>query len=73
MDWLLLYAQRQIVHAFQYESLFIMNDDDDPCFVLDRHTEPDFQMLAHESNSQQEDMPLYPDSLFWHWANQSLL
>ena len=45
----------------------------EPCFVLDRHAEPDFNVLAHESNSPQEDMPLYPDTLFWLWTNQSLL
>ena len=30
----------------------------EPCFVLDRHAEPDFNVLAHrsESNSLQEDM-----------------
>ena len=27
----------------------------------------------HKSNSLQEDLPLYPDTLFWHRANQSLL
>ena len=32
-----------------------------------------FYVLAHESNSPHEDMPLYPDTLFWLWANPSLL
>ena len=32
-----------------------------------------FLSLAHESNSLQDDMPLYLDTFFWLWANQSLL
>ena len=32
-----------------------------------------FNVLAHESNSLQEDMTLYPDTLFWLWAHQSML
>ena len=44
------------------------------CFVLDRDTlSRIFHVLAHKSNSQQEDMPLYPDTIFWLWADQSML
>ena len=48
----------------QDESI-LMNDNDEPCFELDQHAEPDFNVLAHKSYSPQEDMPLYPDTLFW--------
>ena len=30
-------------------------------------------MLAYERNSPQEDVPLYPDTLFWLLVDQSLL
>ena len=43
------------------------------CFMLDRHAEPFFNVLAHESNIPQEDMPLYPDTIFWLRADQYLL
>ena len=36
--------------------------------ALYRHIEPEFK----KSNSPQEDMPFYPDTLFWLWADQSL-
>ena len=49
------------------EESILMNDE--PCFVL--HTEPD--VLARKSKSLQKDMPLYPETFFWLWADQSLL
>ena len=51
----------------------------DPRFVKDRHAESDFiccfihTMLAHEINNLQEDVPFYQDTLFWLWADQSML
>ena len=32
-----------------------------------------FNVKVHESNCLQEDMPLYPYTLFWLWADQSML
>ena len=43
------------------------------CFVLDRHAVRIFNVLAHECNSPQEDVPFYTDTLFWLWADQTLL
>ena len=46
----------------------------EPYFVLDGHAKFDsFKMLAHESNNQQGDIPLYLETLFWLCADRSLL
>ena len=51
----------------------LTSSDNETCFVLDLHAEPDFNLLAHEINSAQEDMPLNQDKLFWLLADKSLL
>jgi uncharacterized membrane protein len=43
-------------------------DDDEVRFVLDQHADLDFY-----SASSLIDMSLHSDTLFWFWANQSLL
>ena len=44
-----------------------------PAFVQTDALSRIFNVLAHESNSPQEDVPIYPDTLFWLWADQCLL
>jgi hypothetical protein len=51
-------------------------EDDEVRFVLDQHAElqnVDLIVLAHWNNSLRVDMSLHSDTLFWFWANQSLL
>ena len=38
----------------------------------DQHSESDFKHVFHESNSPQEDMPIYPNTLLLLLANQFL-
>ena len=73
IDWMVLYIQWQLYFMYIQDESILMNDDVEPCFVLDRHAEPDFNVLAHKINSPQEDMPLYPYTLFRLWADQSFL
>ena len=35
------------------------------CFVLDQHANRIYNVLAHESNSAQEDVTPYPDTLLY--------
>jgi hypothetical protein len=48
-------------------------DDDKIRFVLDKHTELIFKVLAHWNNSPRLDMSLHSATLFWYPANQSLI
>ena len=77
IDWLieccLISSSKNFMHI--HDKSILMDDDDDEwtllCTILQAET--DFNMLAHKSNSSQEDVPLYPITLFWLWVNQSLL
>ena len=44
----------------------------DPCIVID-WTSNMSKVLPHASNSSQEDMSIYQDTLFCLWADRSLL
>ena len=72
IEWCLMSSGKYfcIFRTRAYLWWVLMNE---PCFVLDRHAEPYFNVLAHESNSSREDAPLYTDLLFWRWTDQSLL
>ena len=67
IEWCLKSSGKCFMHI-QDESLFMMSDDEWilPC------TRPTGCVLAHEGNNPQEDMPLYPDTLFRLWIHQSL-
>ena len=70
IDWLIkCYVQWQIFHAYSGREYI----DEWWWWSLLRTSTLSriFNVLAHESNSPQEDMPLYPDTLFWLWADQS--
>ena len=61
-DWFiqccLMSTAKYFIHI--QDGSILMNDDmNEPCFVLDQHA-----VLAQESNSLQEDIPLQPDTLF---------
>ena len=48
-------------------------DDDEVCFVLDQHAELDFYSASSLKQQSAVDMLLHSNTLFWFWANQSLL
>jgi hypothetical protein len=49
------------------------SDDDDIRFVLDQHPEFDFYSASLLKRQSANRHFLHSDTLFWFWANQSLL
>ena len=70
-EWCLTSNGKYFMHI-QDESMLMMSDDE-WTLLCTRLTCWIFNMLANENNSLHEDMPLYPDTLFWLWADPSLL
>ena len=66
IEWCLTSSGKYFMH-FLDESILMMSDDEWTllCTIPTR--------WAHESNSPREDVPLYPDTLFWLWDHQSML
>jgi hypothetical protein len=58
---------------FRYTMVNFQWDDDDVSFVLDQHAEFDFYSASSLKQKSAVDMSLHLDTLFWFWANQSLL
>jgi hypothetical protein len=60
--------------SYQKEELLTLHEDDDEVrFVLDQHAEVDLYSASSLKQQSWVDMSLYSETLFWFWANQSLL
>ena len=64
IDWMVLNVQLKIFHAYLGRE-----NISDVLYYSDTLSRI-FNVLAHESNSPLAYMPLYPDTLFWLWADQ---
>ena len=67
-------ANSAIFQLYHGENNLIFNEmDDEVCFVLDQHDELDFSSASSLKQQLRIDLSLHLDTLFWFWANQSLL